>query len=96
MSEPKFYPQVQILHRCIVFSLWAKPINIHGKGEFFCENTLCRMTFQYYDQLKHINAQREGDERRLTKAVGYDGGDGQLMVALRIDHRPRFFPPSNL
>ncbi len=54
------------------------------------------MTFQYYDQLKHINAQREGDERRLTKAVGYDGGDGQLMVALRIDHRPRFFPPSNL
>jgi hypothetical protein len=25
MDEPKFYPQVQILHKCIVSSLWAKP-----------------------------------------------------------------------
>ncbi len=27
MSESKFYPQVQILHKCVVSSLWAKPIN---------------------------------------------------------------------
>jgi hypothetical protein len=26
MSEPKFYPQFQILHRCIVSSLCAEPI----------------------------------------------------------------------
>jgi hypothetical protein len=27
-GEPKFYPQIQILHKCIVSSLWAKPINV--------------------------------------------------------------------
>jgi hypothetical protein len=25
MSEQNFYPQVQIMHKCIVFSLWAEP-----------------------------------------------------------------------
>jgi hypothetical protein len=25
MNEPKFYPQVQILHRCVVFALWTEP-----------------------------------------------------------------------
>ncbi len=28
MNEPKFYPQVQILHRCVVSSLWAEPITM--------------------------------------------------------------------
>jgi hypothetical protein len=27
MGEQIFYPQVQILHRCIVSSLWAEPTN---------------------------------------------------------------------
>ncbi len=27
MSEPELYPQVQILHRCIIFSSWAEPVN---------------------------------------------------------------------
>ncbi len=25
MSEPKFYPQIQILHRCVISSLWPAP-----------------------------------------------------------------------
>jgi hypothetical protein len=28
MNEQSFYPQVQILHICIVFSLWADPIKV--------------------------------------------------------------------
>jgi hypothetical protein len=68
------------------------------EGERSYENALCRTTFRYYDRLEDINAQREGDGRRVTKAVGCDGGNGQLTVALGIDHRPRFPPPppSNL
>jgi hypothetical protein len=27
MSEPKFYPQVQILHKCVVSSLWVELTN---------------------------------------------------------------------
>jgi hypothetical protein len=27
MNELEFYPQVQILHKCIIFSLWVEPIN---------------------------------------------------------------------
>jgi len=27
MSEPTFYPQVQIMHRCVASSLWVEPIN---------------------------------------------------------------------
>jgi len=27
MNESKFYPQAQILHRCVVSSLWEKPTN---------------------------------------------------------------------
>jgi len=97
MSEPKFYPQFQILHRCVVFTLWAKPINIHGKGGKNYENALYRTTFQYCDQLEDRNAQRERDGRRATKAMGYDGGDGWLMITMGIDHRPNFpLPPSNL
>jgi len=96
MSEPKFYPQFQILHRCVGFSLWDEPINIHGKGEKNYENALHRMTFQYCDQLEDINAQRERDGRRATKAMGYDRGDERLTIAMGIDHRPNFFPPSNL
>jgi hypothetical protein len=74
----------------------GKAINIHGKGGKKCENALCRTTFWYFDRLEDINAQREGDGRRATKVVGYDGGDGQLTIATGIYHRPRFFPPSNL
>jgi hypothetical protein len=29
MSEPKFYTQVQILHKCIVSSLWVGPTNYY-------------------------------------------------------------------
>ncbi len=35
MSEQIFYPQVQILHRCIVSSLWAEPIKRHAKVFLF-------------------------------------------------------------
>jgi len=27
MSEQNFYPQVQILHICVIFSLWVEPTN---------------------------------------------------------------------
>jgi hypothetical protein len=49
MREPKFYTQVQIMHRCIVFSLWAKPTN---KQSSFV-NRGVRIEKQFCTMLKH-------------------------------------------
>jgi hypothetical protein len=40
MNEPKFYPQVQIMHNCIVFSMWAKPINNMDNISFYFLNNI--------------------------------------------------------
>jgi hypothetical protein len=47
MNEPKFYPQVQILHKCIVSSIWEEPTKDEIDGyalameQFGCHN-FCR------------------------------------------------------
>jgi hypothetical protein len=58
MSEPRFYPQVQILHKCIVYSLWVEPINnqipIHGNHQTLDFFSNCQILQMFIAKFNHL------------------------------------------